>query len=376
MPQERIYFDNAATTPVDPEVIEAMNQVLLHHFGNPSSLYSYGREAKMKIELARKEVAQLLNVKSGEVFFTSGGTESINTAVNMALYDLQCKAIITSAIEHHATLHAIEDLSLKLDIPVYYVDLTENGHLDLDHLEELLSHLKVKTYVSLMHANNEIGNILDIEKVAGLCQKYQAIFHCDTVQTLAHYPIKFKELNISFASGAAHKFHGPKGVGVLLINEAVQVKSWLKGGGQERNMRAGTENIAGIVGLAKALRISLTQPNEHEYVGSLKQYLIDELATKMPQIEINGDYNGACLSNIVNLRVPYSEDHNMLLMNLDIKGVCVSGGSACSSGASTNSHVISKIYPDIEQTPLRVSFSKYNQKEEIDKFIAILRDSL
>lgn len=376
MPQERIYFDNAATTPMDPEVIEAMSQVLIHHFGNPSSLYSFGREAKMKIELARKEVAQILKVKPGEIFFTSGGTESINTAVHMALYDLKCEAIITSEIEHHATLNAIEDLSEKLNVPVFYVALTENGHIDLNHLEELLTKTNVKTYVSLMHANNELGNLMDIEKVASICQQYRAVFHCDTVQTIAHYPLNLKELNISFASGAAHKFHGPKGVGILFINDTVQVKSWLKGGGQERNMRAGTENIAGIVGLAKALSLSHNQPEDYEYVYSLKKYLMEQLAIKLPEVELNGDANGASLPNIVNLRIPFAEDHNMLLMNLDMKGVCVSGGSACSSGASTKSHVISKVYPDVNHSPLRISFSKYNTKEEIDKFIDILKSCI
>lgn len=377
MLQNRIYFDNAATTPLDPIVIEEMQEVFKTYFGNPSSVYSYGREAKMRIELARKKVAQLLNVKPGEIFFTSGGTESINSAVHMALCDLECKAIITSEIEHSATLNAIEDLSNRMDVPVHYLNIKENGHVDLDHLDALLSELQVKTYVSLMHANNEIGNVMDIEKAGAICHKYDAIFHCDTVQTIAHYPLNLKDNHVHFASGAAHKFHGPKGVGMLFINSDIHVMSMLKGGGQERNMRAGTENISGIVALAKALEISLTEIDTvGKEIEDLKKYFIQQLQKELPQITFNGDWDGSCLYNVISLRVPYEEAHNMLLMNLDIKGICVSGGSACSSGSQSVSHVIQKVYPDIKQTPMRISFSKYNTKEEVDRFIQILKETL
>lgn len=377
MPQERIYFDNAATTPLDPIVVEEMIDVFNNYFGNPSSLYSYGREAKMRIELARKKVAQLLNVQAGEIFFTSGGTESINSAVHMALCDLNCKAIITSEIEHSATLNAIQDLGNRMDVPIHYLNIKENGHVDLDHLNALLADLKVKTYVSLMHANNEIGNIMDVEKAGAICHQHGAIFHCDTVQTISHYPVNLKDNHVHFASGAAHKFHGPKGVGLLFINSDIHVKSMLKGGGQERNMRAGTENISGIVALAKALEISLTGIGSVEKkIEELKQYFISQIQKEIPEITFNGDWDGACLYNVINLRLPYAASHNMLFMNLDIKGVCVSGGSACSSGSQTVSHVIKKVYPDIKQTPMRISFSKYNTKEEVDRFIKILKETL
>lgn len=375
MSVNRIYFDNAATTPVDPVVIEEMNEVLIHHFGNPSSLYSFGREAKMRVELARKKIAQLLEVNTGEIFFTSGGTESINTAAHMAINDLKCEAIITSPIEHHATLHSLEAISEKNNIPLYLVKLTENGHLDLNHLEELLKNSKVKTYVSLMHANNEIGNLLDVEKVGALCKEYGAVFHCDTVQTIAHYPINLKKNNVHFASAAAHKFHGPKGVGFLFINSDVQVTPMIRGGAQERNMRAGTENIAGIVGMAKALSMSLEEREIHQkYIGEIKEYFIERIKKDHPNIVFNGDFGGDCLYCLVNMGIPEAEGNNMLLMKLDIKGICVSGGSACSSGASTGSHVINQIYPGTTQTPLRISFSKYNTKEEVDRFMEVFNE--
>lgn len=371
----RIYLDNAATTPMDIAVIESMQDIYINHFGNPSSTYSYGREAKMQIELARKSVAKLLNVKANEIFFTSGGTESINTAIHMAIHDLGCKAIISSKIEHHASLHAIEACSTKWNIPVYYVGLTENGHVDLEDLERLIKTSENKVLVSLMHANNEIGNLLDIEKVGAICKENDAIFLCDTVQTIAHYPIGLKENNIHFATGAAHKFHGPKGIGLLYVNNDIKVQSWIKGGAQERNLRAGTENIAGIVGLAKALELALINGEKNKkHILNLRDHFIHRIQNELSHISFNGDWQGNSLYCLLNLRIPFKPENNMLLMQLDMKGLCVSGGSACSSGATTGSHVIAAVYPEDKQNPLRISFSKYNTIEEVDQAVDILKE--
>jgi cysteine desulfurase len=253
---QRIYFDNAATTPLDPLVLEAMMPFLTEKFGNPSSIYSYGRETKMVIEQTRKSVAKILNAHPGEIFFTSGGTESSNTAINAAICDLGCRHIISSPIEHHATLHAIEYLGKKHHIKVSYVKLDKKGHVDISSLKDLLAHSKERCLVTLMHANNEIGNLLKIKAVGDLCKEYDAIFHCDTVQTVGHYPISLRDTPVHFITGAAHKFHGPKGVGLLYINENISIKPLIHGGGQERNMRAGTENIYGIVGFGKALELA------------------------------------------------------------------------------------------------------------------------
>ena len=246
----RIYFDNAATTAIEPKVVEAMLPYLQNNFGNPSSIYSFGRETRLAIENARKTVAKILNAHPAEIFFTSGGTESSNTAITASVRDLGCKHIITSPIEHHATLHTVEYLDNRDEVTVSYVKVLPNGHIDLEHLEQLLAASEEKTLVTLMHANNEIGNITDLHAVGNLCKQYNAIFHSDTVQTIGHFPFDLRNTPIHFLSGSAHKFHGPKGAGLLYINENVQIKPYIHGGGQERNMRAGTENVYGIVGFS------------------------------------------------------------------------------------------------------------------------------
>lgn len=371
---KRIYLDNAATTPLDPEVLEAMMPFLTERFGNPSSIYSYGRESRLAIENARKTVARILNVHPGEIFFTSGGTESTNTAFRAAIQDLGCRRIITSPIEHHATLHSAEFIHEQQHIPLSYVSLLPDGHIDLDSLEALLAASTEKALVSLMHANNEIGNLLDIEKAGALCQKYDAIFHCDTVQTLGHYPIDLKKIHVHFINGAAHKFHGPKGVGMLYINEAVSVQPLIHGGTQERNMRAGTENVYGIVGFAKALELSVERMEEdQEVIGGLKTYMAEQLQKHIPQVRFNGDWNGKSLYTVLNVSFPPSEKSEMLLFNLDIAGICASGGSACTSGASTVSHVIQALHPGSNDVPVRFSFSRYNTKEEIDFVVEKLK---
>jgi cysteine desulfurase len=374
---ERIYLDNAATTALDPEALEAMMPYLTERFGNPSSIYSYGREARLAVENARKSVAKILNAHPAEIFFTSGGTEASNTAICGAINDLGCRHIITSPIEHHATLHAVENAYARGLATISYVKLLPDGHVDLEHLEELLSKTEEKTLVTLMHANNEIGNILDIHAVGDLCKMYSAIFHSDTVQTVGHFPFDLRNTPVHFITGAGHKFHGPKGVGLLYVNENVRIKPLIHGGSQERNMRAGTENLYGIVGFAKALELA-TQHYEKEsaYIGDLKMYMMTQLKSRIKGVHFNGDTLGKSLYTVLNVSFPKTEKSEMLLFNLDINGICASGGSACTSGADQGSHVIRAINNNPNQIAVRFSFSKYNTKEEIDTVVAKLLEVL
>lgn len=374
----RIYLDNAATTALDPQVLETMMPYLTEKFGNPSSVYSYGRETKLAIETARKSVAKILGANPGEIFFTSGGTESSNTSINCAVRDLGCKHIITSKIEHHATLYTAEKLAKEGVVTLSYVNLTDKGHIDLEHLKELLAN-NDKTIVTLMHANNEIGNLLDVKSVSNLCKEYNAYFHCDMVQTIGHYPLDLHGLGVDFASGAGHKFHGPKGVGILYINENIKIKPMLYGGAQERNMRAGTENLYGIVGFAKALEIATeSYEKDSEYILGLKNYMAEQLKTVFPEVVFSGDAEGNSLYTVLNASFPSTDKSEMLLLNLDMAGICVSGGSACSSGASSVSHVIKALHngKSEELTPMRFSFCKHNNKEEIDFTVTKLKELL
>lgn len=373
----RIYFDNAATTSLDPQVLEAMMPYLTEKFGNPSSIYSYGRETRMAVEQARKSAAKILNAHPAEIFFTSGGTESSNTAIMTAVRDLECKHIITSPIEHHAVSHTVEYLNNADRATVSYVKLLPDGHIDLEDLEKLLAATEEKTLVSLMHANNEIGNILDIHAVGNLCKLYHAIFHSDTVQTVGHFPIDLRNTPVHFITGAAHKFHGPKGVGMLYINENVRIKPLIHGGGQERNMRAGTENIYGIVGLAKALEIATAGfEEESAWIRTIKYYMMDELKKNIPGVSFNGDVLGNSLYTVLNAGFPKTEKSEMLLFNLDINHICASGGSACTSGADQGSHVIRAISHNPNQIAVRFSFCKHNTKAEVDTVIEKLKESL
>jgi cysteine desulfurase len=375
----RIYFDNAATTALDPEVLDTMMPFLSEKFGNPSSIYSYGRETKMAIEQARKTVARILGCKPGEIFFTSGGTESTNTALNAAIRDLGCKHIITSPLEHHATLHTVEYLAHTGQAKLSIVRLTDKGHIDLKHLEELLASSNDRSVVTLMHANNEIGNLLPIKAVGELCEKYNAIFHSDTVQTVGHYPFDLKELKVHFINGAAHKFHGPKGVGILYVNENIHIKPYINGGAQERNMRAGTENIYGIVGFAKALEMATERyEQDSTHVKGLKLYMAEKLKAQFPNVIFNGDTFGDSLYTVLNVSFPMTEKSELLLFNLDMNGICVSGGSACTSGASSVSHVIKAIHngQSSNMVPIRFSFSKHNTTEQVDQVIEKLKELL
>lgn len=371
----RIYFDNAATTPLDPEVLDAMLPYLTNHFGNPSSIYSYGRETRLAIENARKSVAKNLGVHPRNIFFTSGGTESNNTAISAAIRDLGCTHIITSPIEHHAVLHTVEHYCECNHLTHSFVALTTAGGVDYDDLETQLKQQTndgKKCLVSLMHANNEIGVLLNIEKIGALCASYGAIFHSDCVQTVGHYPMDLSKLQVHFISAAGHKFHGPKGVGILYVSDEVNIKPLIFGGGQERNMRAGTENVYGIVGFAKALEIAMREyANESAYIKKLKQYMKERLSESIPGVDFNDCPES--LYTVLSVCFPKTEKSEFLLMSLDMANICVSGGSACSSGASVGSHVIQALQKANDCTTIRFSFSKYNTKEEVELVVARLK---
>ena len=371
---ERIYLDNAATTALDKEVLEAMLPYMTTHFGNPSSIYSYGRETRLAIETSRKTVARLLNAHPGEIFFTSGGTESNNTAIAAAIHDLGCRHIISSPIEHHAVLHTVEHYGSG-NVTVSFVRLLPDGHVDLEDLEQQLASHEERCLVTLMHANNEIGNLLDINAVGNLCKKHNAIFHSDCVQTVGHYPLDLRKTPVHFISGASHKFHGPKGAGILYVNDNVKIHPLILGGAQERNMRAGTENVYGIVGFARALEMAMNNfGKDSSYIQSLKTYMIEQLRKNMKCVTFNGDAEGKSLYTVLSTSFPKTEKSEMILFNLDINHICASGGSACTSGADQGSHVIHAINNNPNLVTVRFSFCKHNTKEEIDKVISKLQE--
>lgn len=370
----RVYLDNAATTPMAPEVIEVMHDAMQKHFGNPSSIHAQGREVRTLIEEARKSVAKHLNVTPAEIFFTSGGTEADNMAIRCSVEDLGVERIISSAIEHHAVLYTIEELQKKNRISFDQVRLREGGAIDLDHLEELLKSSSKKTLVSLMHANNEIGNLIDLNRVAELCHTYDAVFHSDTVQTMSHYKFDLQETKVDFLAASAHKFNGPKGVGFIYISNRNKIKPLLTGGSQERNMRAGTENLYGIIGLAKAMDLAYAHLEEKQaHIKGLKSYMIERLKAEIPDVRFNGENNENSLYTVLSVSFPPSAFSEMMLFKLDIEGISVSGGSACSSGTDIGSHVLSAIGSEPDRANVRFSFSKYNTKEEIDYVIEKLK---
>ena len=316
-----------------------------------------------------------MNAHPAEIFFTSGGTESSNTAINAAIKDLGCRHIISSPLEHHATLHTVEYLHKKGEAELSYVKLLPDGHVDLDDLEKLLSESKEKCLVTLMHANNEIGNMLNIQAVGELCKKYNAIFHSDTVQTVGHFPFDLRHTPVHFITGAGHKFHGPKGVGILYVNESIKITPFVHGGSQERNMRAGTENLYGIVGFAKALeQATLNYEKDSAYIKSLKLYMKEQLEKNIAGVTFNGDVLGKSLYTVLNVSFPKTEKSEMLLFSMDMNHICASGGSACTSGADAGSHVIRAISNDPDKVAVRFSFSKYNNQEEIDSVVEKLKE--
>ena len=364
----KVYLDNAATTPIDKEVLKEMMPLLENNFGNPSSIHSFGRISRSIVEAARKNISKHLRCSPGEIFFTSGGTEADNMAIRCGMVDLGINHAITSRIEHNAVLHPLEEMSSKGLIKLSYVNLDAKGNVDLFHLEKLLKSNN-RSFISLMHANNEIGNLLDIMTVGEMCKTYNAIFHSDTVQTMSHYTFNLSELPIHFITGAAHKFHGPKGNGFLYINSDISINPLISGGGQERNMRAGTENVYGIAGLSKAMDISYSNLSQHRaHIESLKLHMIRGLKNAIPGVEFNGESENLqnSLYTVLNVLFPKTEIGEMLFYNLDILGIASSAGSACSSGSNLGSHVLKAIGCDMSRPSLRFSFSKYNTAEEID----------
>ncbi len=363
----RVYLDNAATTQIAPEVIDSMLLVLKENFGNPSSTHFFGRNAKALVETSRRSIAKQMNCLSSEIIFTSGGTEADNMAINAAISELGVKRIITTRIEHHAVGHTVEALSKEKFADVVYVGIDSKGNVDLNHLEELLKE-NIPTLVSLMHANNEISTSLPLKKVAQMCRKYGAYFHSDTVQTIGHYPFDLQDLDIDFIVCSAHKFHGPKGIGFLYVNKKTKISSFIHGGSQERGLRGGTENISGIVGLAKAMELAYDNLNAHQiHIQELKQYMIEELKKQFSDISFHGETESdKSLYTVLNVCFPKTKKSGMLLFTLDLKGIAVSGGSACSSGATKGSHVLEGISADLTRPNARFSFSRYTTKEEID----------
>ena len=370
---ERIYLDNAATTPMDPEVVDAMIPMLREHFGNPSSTHGHGRKAKNIIEESRGKIASLLKCSPGEIFFTSGGTEADNLVLRGSVANLGVTTIISSPIEHHAVLHTAEDLHKNAKINLQLVNILPNGHVDTTHLYELLNKYP-NALVSLMHANNEIGNMLNIEEVGNNIHQANALFHSDTVQTMGHYNFDLSKGYVDFLCGAGHKFNGPKGVGFLYMNKKNRVAPEITGGSQEREVRGGTENVHGIVGIAKALEINYRDlEHKHAHISKLKSEMIHALKENIEGIEFNGDPEGNSLYTVLSVSFPSSDAGNMLLFNLDINGISASGGSACSSGATGGSHVINCIKPGTDRTTIRFSFGKYNTLEDIKTTIEKLK---
>jgi cysteine desulfurase len=371
----RVYLDNAATTPLDKEVLKSIYEVMESQYGNPSSIHAHGREVRTLIEKSRKTVASLLQASPSEFFFTSGGTEADNMAIRCGIIDHGIKHAITSAIEHHAVLHTLQALEKSGVIKLSYVNIDSKGSVDYKHLEELLS-TNERSFVSLMHANNEISTLTDLEVVGDLCEQYNAIFHCDTVQTMGHYPHDLSKLKVHFLVCAAHKLHGPKGVGFLYINHAVKINPLIFGGSQERNMRGGTENVYGIIGLAKALEMAYDDMAAHQaHIQNLKSYMKEQLIQYVPGIEFNGETEPEkSLYTVLNVSFPEMEMAEMLLFSLDIAGISASGGSACSSGTNIGSHVLNGIQANPNRPAVRFSFSKFNTKEEIDYVIEKVKE--
>lgn len=368
----KVYLDNAATTPLDKEVLEAMMPYLTEHFGNPSSSHSFGRKTKTAIENARRAIARALNCSPSEIYFTSGGTEADNLAMHTSIRDLGCKHIITSAIEHSAVIKTAQLMEAEGKAKLSLVKLKKDGHVDLEDLEQLLAQNE-RSYVSLMHGNNEIANLLPLEEVGELCKKYNAIFHSDTVQTMGHYAFDLSKLHIHFLNAAAHKFHGPKGVGFIYVNKSVKINPEITGGGQERGLRGGTENLYAIVGVGKAIELCYHDLAEHQkHVSELKQYMARTLESTLPGVEFNGDSRSEhSLYTVLNVTFPPTPNFDMMLFLLDLEGVACSGGSACSSGATKGSHVLEAVEAlKPGRASLRFSFSRFTTKEEVDYAVA------
>jgi cysteine desulfurase len=375
---QRVYFDNAATTPIAEEVINAMLPVLRGQFGNPSSIHAEGRSVRAALEQARKTVAKCINAGTGEIFFTSGGTESNNMAIKCAVRDLGVQRIISSPTEHHCGTHAIETVEKMNGVEVVWLPVNEIGRIDYQDLEAALQQSGgKKTLVSLMHANNEIGTMIDLERVSALCRQYGAYCHSDTVQTVGHFPMDVQKTPLHFLSGAAHKFHGPKGVGFIYISPESPIKPFIDGGAQERNMRGGTENVYGIVGLSKALELATAEmETRSNHIRDVRDHMKNRLLNEFEDVQFNGDCDGDSLYTVLNASFPPSPKNELLLLSLDIAGISCSGGSACSSGSEKGSHVLEAIRAQPDRKSIRFSFSHYNTRQEVDFVIEKLKSIL
>ncbi|MAZ00783.1 MAG: cysteine desulfurase [Flavobacteriales bacterium] len=363
----KIYLDNAATTKLHPEVLDEMYKVMKDYYGNPSSVHFFGRKSKSLIESSRKTISSLLNVSPGEIFFTSGGTEADNACIVSCIKDFSITHAVTTKLEHHAVLHTLQNLEKIGIISLSYVDFNSDGEINVDDLNSILSD-NPRSFVSIMHANNEIGTKISLKEIGDVCKNHNSIFHSDTVQTMAHYDFNLSETPVHFVTGSAHKFHGPKGVGFLYIDGEISINPFIFGGAQERNMRAGTENLYGIVGMSKAMEIAYRDlKKDKEFITSLKNHMIIQLKNNINGVCFNGIVDeDKSLYTILNVSLPPTELADMLIYNLDLLGVSCSSGSACSSGSNTGSHVLQAIGCSNERAALRFSFSKYNNKKEID----------
>lgn len=366
----KVYFDNAASTPLEPRVLEVMQEVMREDYGNPSSIHAFGRKTRSIVESSRKKIADILGVSPGEIFFTSGGTEADNMALYRSVIDLKVKHIITSPIEHHAVLHTVEDIEKQGLAQIHYTNINALGDIDLTHLEELLQK-HPKALVSLMHVNNETGSILPLKQVHELCSKYETWFHSDMVQSIGQYPVP--PIKPHFMACSAHKFHGPKGVGFIYIDSSAPLKAFIQGGAQERGLRGGTENVYGIVGMAKALEIAYEDLEKNTaYIQGLKAYFIEKISSVFSDLHYHGDPQQGAY-RLVNISLPPTPKAEMMLFNLDIAGIAVSAGSACTSGTNIGSHVLKAIGSDMNRPSFRFSFSKYNSKEEVDYVVGVLK---
>lgn len=371
----RIYLDNAATTPMDNRVVAAMLPYLQEHFGNPSSQYSYGRDTRSALEESRKDMAAMLNATPAEIVFTSGGTEANNMALKGAVDYLGVRHIITTPIEHHCVLHTAEYLRDFRNVRVTILPVDAEGCVDLSELEKVLGDTEERKLVSIMHANNEIGVLADIMQIGLICRRHNALFHSDSVQTFAHYPMDVTQLPVDYLSGSAHKFHGPKGVGFLYMRKSAKAGSFIHGGGQERNLRAGTENVAGIVGMAEAARLAYQQlAQDRQHMTALKQYAVRLLQEEVNGVEFNGPVDENALYTVLSISLPPHPMGSLLLFQLDMKGIAVSGGSACSSGAAKGSHVIDALCKDAKRITIRCSFSRMNDQSDVEAFVYALKE--
>ena len=374
---DKIYLDNAATTPLSEEVIDAMVDVMKTNYGNPSSTHSLGQDAKVLIENVRRQVADYLHVSPAEIIFTSCGTESNNMIIQSCVNHLGVERIITSPMEHKCVAETVLDMKKRNGVEVVYLRPDQKGDFDLGKLEEVIKSSDKKTLVTLMHANNEIGNLLDIKKVAELCKENKVLFHSDTVQSMAHMEMDFSQIPVDFASCSAHKFHGPKGSGFAFVRKASGLKGIITGGPQERTLRAGTENVCGIVGLGKALELALDNMEQYaSHMSEIKKYTVERLTKEIEGVKFNGrSAETKSLYTVLSVLLPFKDP--MIGLKLDMKGIAISQGSACSSGASKPSMVMMMLLEEEEMqnsTPLRVSFSHLTTKKEIDTLIDALKE--